>query len=458
MCVAVIPVRLGRMDQTAPDDATVVAAMTAGDPAGLDSAYRRYADRLYTYARPIVGEDAAADVVQETFLIAQERVRQLRDPSRLGSWLYAITRNECLRRVRARRRTVTLAESHEPVLDTDPGRAIHAAQIRDLVHAAAAGLNDSEREVFELTVRHGLSPTEIADVLGVPANHAHARISRARTQFENALGALMLARDGGGQCAALARLLDGWDGQLTVLLRKRIERHARDCAVCADRRRDRMNPSSLLAAYGAPPFLAMTQHLTARATRTASASTPGRDRSSTLRRVSASTIGAIAVVVLIVAGVHVAGSKPESMATALPTSPPSVAVSAAPPENLAPPGDRSSTTPHERGSATPEGSTTVVATVVVIPFTAQAAARTTCSSGPTFALVVGVETHGATLVSARLYWRISATAVASMTVSGSTARRTVNIAAAQVSWWVVATAADGRTATTPQVTAANSCH
>jgi RNA polymerase sigma factor (sigma-70 family) len=164
------------MDQMAPDDA-VVAAMTAGDPAGLDSAYRRYADRLYTYARSIVGDDAA-DVVQETFLIAQERVRQLRDPSRLGPWLYAIARNECLRRIRGRKNTVMLAESHEPIHDTDPGRAIHAAQVRELVHAAAAGLNDGEREVFELTVRHGLSSAEVAEVLGVSANHAHARISR----------------------------------------------------------------------------------------------------------------------------------------------------------------------------------------------------------------------------------------------------------------------------------------
>src|SRR5262245_7728125 len=61
-------------------DATIVAAIAAGDPGGLDAAYRRYADRLYGYARSIVGEpDAAADVVQETFLLASQRVRQLRD-------------------------------------------------------------------------------------------------------------------------------------------------------------------------------------------------------------------------------------------------------------------------------------------------------------------------------------------------------------------------------------------
>ena len=143
------------------------------------------------------------------------------------------------------------------MLDTDPGRAMHAQQVRELVRAAAGGLGDADREVFELTVRHGLSPVDIASVLGVSTNHAHARMSRARTQFEGALGALLLARSGRDRCATLADMLKGWDGKLTVLLRKRIDRHARDCDVCGAERRDRMRPAELLAAYSALPFLAM---------------------------------------------------------------------------------------------------------------------------------------------------------------------------------------------------------
>ena len=101
--------------------------------------------------------DAAADVVQETFLIASQRVRQLRDPDRLGSWLYTIARNESLRWIRSRKRTMALTEADEPVLDTDPGRSMHAEQVRDLVRAAASGLGEADREVFELTVRHELT-------------------------------------------------------------------------------------------------------------------------------------------------------------------------------------------------------------------------------------------------------------------------------------------------------------
>ena len=53
-------------------------------------------------------------------------------------------------------------------------------------------------------------------------NHAHALQSRARSQLERSLGALVVARTGRDACAALDALLTGWDGQLTVLMRKRI--------------------------------------------------------------------------------------------------------------------------------------------------------------------------------------------------------------------------------------------
>jgi RNA polymerase sigma factor (sigma-70 family) len=449
------------------DDAAVVAAMAAGDPAGLDSAYRRYADRLHSYARSVVGDyDTAADVVHDTFLLAQERVRQLRDPGRLGSWLYAIARNECLRRVRGRKRTVSLTDSDEPLVDTDPGRALHAAQIREVVHAAADGLSDGDREVFELTVRHGLSAVEVAGVLDVSTKHAHARMSRARTQFEGALGALLLARDGGVGCESLTSMLRGWDGRLTVLLRKRIERHVRDCAVCADRRRDRMNPSGLLAAYGALPFAAVAQQLLPRAPAPPAATTGGGSRAVGGRRRTtlAVAVGVVAVLVSVGVGVQLARSQP----AAGPSTPPPVAISASRGPELTPPGGGSASTEPPRSldpaTTVPTSRPTPAPTtsskgglVFIVPFTAQAAARVTCGSGITFGLVVGVETSGATLASARLYWRTSATTSAAMTVDGATARRTVYLSVQQVTWWVVATAADGRTATTPQVTTVNNC-
>ena len=43
--------------------------------------------------------------------------------------------------------------------------------------------------------------------------------------YESALGALLVARSGREACPELAGILEGWDGRLTVLLRKRVGRH-----------------------------------------------------------------------------------------------------------------------------------------------------------------------------------------------------------------------------------------
>ncbi|WP_433343843.1 sigma-70 family RNA polymerase sigma factor [Micromonospora sp. CA-111912] len=245
------------MDTAAQDDTALVEAVRRGERAGLEGMYRRYADRLYTYARTMLREpEAAADAVHDAFLTASQRIGQLREPDRLRSWLYAIVRNECLRQLRERSRSLPLEEAGEPVADTaDPATGVNAEQVRDLVHAATAALNPGDREVVHLAIRHDLSSADIGAALGVPANHAHARLSRARTQLERALGALLVARTGARDCPTLADLIDGWQGRLTPTLRKRVSRHIEDCAVCGLLRREQLSPAALLSAYTAPAFL-----------------------------------------------------------------------------------------------------------------------------------------------------------------------------------------------------------
>ncbi|SCG39176.1 RNA polymerase sigma factor [Micromonospora halophytica] len=249
------------MDTAAQDDIALVEAVRRGERAGLEGMYRRYADRLYTYARTVLREpEAAADAVHDAFLTAGQRIGQLREPARLRPWLYAIVRNECLRQLRDRSRSLPLEEAGEPVADiADPATGVNAAQVRHLVHAAADALNPGDREVVHLAIRHDLSSADIGAALGVPANHAHARLSRARSQLERALGALLVARTGARDCPALAGLIDGWQGRLTPILRKRVSRHIESCVVCGSLRQEQLSPAVLLSAYTAPAFLVVAE-------------------------------------------------------------------------------------------------------------------------------------------------------------------------------------------------------
>ena len=136
----------------------------------------------------------------------------------------------------------------------DVASAVEQAEVQQFVRDAIAGLNPSERDVIELSLVQGLDSDELADALGVSRNHAHALLSRARSQLERSLGALLVARTGREACAALDALLAGWDGQLTVLMRKRVSRHIDQCEICGELKRRELSPA-LFA--GALPLVAL---------------------------------------------------------------------------------------------------------------------------------------------------------------------------------------------------------
>ena len=80
------------------DDREVVAAIAAGDPAGIAVAYDRHAAGLYGYCHWMLAQPAdAAEAVRDTFVVAAT-LGDLPEAPKLRPWLYAVARNECLRR------------------------------------------------------------------------------------------------------------------------------------------------------------------------------------------------------------------------------------------------------------------------------------------------------------------------------------------------------------------------
>ena len=258
-------------------DSEVVAAIAAGDPDGLAEAYDRYAAPLYTYCRSLLREPAdAADAVQDTFVIAASKVAGLRDTSRLRPWLYAVARNECHRRLRDKASAATSALDQVPEMSdesADVSEGAERAELRALLRSAVRGLGASEQDLIQLQLQQELDVAEIAAMLGVSRNHAHALLSRARAQFEISLGALLVARSGRGDCEALGALLQDWDGQLNVLMRKRINRHIERCPACTERKRRELAPALLLGL--APlPIAVMPPGLRTQVLRLVSSDTP----------------------------------------------------------------------------------------------------------------------------------------------------------------------------------------
>lgn len=245
--------RAGRAPNVATEPLRVsdasLAAAAPTNPAAFAAIYRRYGDALHDFCLGMLRDpDAAADCVQDVFCTAATRLGQLREHDKLRPWLYAIARREALSRLRRRRHEEVSDELPDnPSGEDGPDTLASRRELAALVAQAAGGLGHRDRTVLELHYRHELDGPELAAALGVSATNANTLVSRLRTTVERCLGALLVARHQAESCPELAAVLKDWaGGTMTVLLRKRVNRHIEGCPACAQARRGLVTPQALL--------------------------------------------------------------------------------------------------------------------------------------------------------------------------------------------------------------------
>jgi RNA polymerase sigma-70 factor (ECF subfamily) len=149
----------------------------------------------------------AQDAVSEVFLTAWRRLDDVPDGDAARVWLYATARRVIANQRRSRRRRVALQER----LEREPApasRRAPASEEEALVHEALRRLRPGDREVLLLAEWEGLTPAQIAGVLGCLTVTARGRLHRARTRFRAAFEALSASSSGAGPRRATAASTD----------------------------------------------------------------------------------------------------------------------------------------------------------------------------------------------------------------------------------------------------------
>ncbi len=239
------------------------------DPDAFGLLFDRWYDRCWNVARNIMrSDDLAAEVAQDAMLAGWQRLEQLQNPDAFGGWLLRITRNRALTRLEREGRSRAtgdeivsamrdrnIAHSHDEPLGAQAPPSVEAAmEVHDrqeLVWAAAAALGDRDASLLDLHLRHGLSPAEIAEELGVEANAAHQQLFRLRNKLGDAIGSYLLWRNGRLLCRGLAAAVSG-DVAFDRSVAKAVAKHQKTCDECAERRAGMVSPTKLFASV---PFL-----------------------------------------------------------------------------------------------------------------------------------------------------------------------------------------------------------
>jgi hypothetical protein len=101
----------------APDERLVIAAQK-GDQTSFATLYERYFDSIYDYlVRLTRSRELAADVAQDTFIRAMQKLEQLHEPGAFKGWIYRIARSQALNRLEREGRSIAVA----PMEDDEAG-------------------------------------------------------------------------------------------------------------------------------------------------------------------------------------------------------------------------------------------------------------------------------------------------------------------------------------------------
>ena len=163
-----------------PEDASVTERALAekfcqhGDESAFRALYRRHTPLLYRVAYRMVA-DGAADIVQDAWLRAAQRLPSFRWESSLATWLVGIVMNRCREEIR---RTTNEAQTRDEV--PEPVARNPNAWLHLHLERAIAQLPEGYREVLLLYDVEGYTHEEIAQALEIEVSTSRSQLARAR--------------------------------------------------------------------------------------------------------------------------------------------------------------------------------------------------------------------------------------------------------------------------------------
>ena len=191
------------------DDADVglVDRLRAGDEAAFVELVRRYQVRLLRVAEATVHSRAVAEeVTQETWLAVCRGVDRFEGRSSFATWMFSILMNRARSAVSREQRAGTPAPAPaleerfdgsggwvtppEPWWDRADDRLV-AEQLAARVGPLLVELPEAQRQVVLLRDIEGLSPADVAALVGVTDGHQRVLLHRGRTRLRALLASEM---------------------------------------------------------------------------------------------------------------------------------------------------------------------------------------------------------------------------------------------------------------------------
>ena len=153
------------------------------DNVDFESLVARFYAPLYQFAFSLTRAEAdACDLTQQTFAIWATKGHQLRDTSKVKTWLFTILHREFLESRRRQKRFPHFElEAAEPELPTVSPEAVSRLDFAQLLNILAR-VDDIYQAPVALFYLQDYSYNEIAEILNVPLGTVKSRLARGLGQ------------------------------------------------------------------------------------------------------------------------------------------------------------------------------------------------------------------------------------------------------------------------------------
>jgi len=182
----------------AASDETLMARCARGDQSAFQALYARHHRMVYNLAFRMLGNHAdAEEVLPDVFVKVWQKAGDFRGQSRVSTWLYRVTSNMAMDRLRAARvgkevfyEDLSLAEKEMPDRSAEaetPEEALLRQEDQRALNQAMGRLAPEDRLLVTLYHLQGCSYSEIEEITGVSPVNIKSKLFRARRRLRELL-------------------------------------------------------------------------------------------------------------------------------------------------------------------------------------------------------------------------------------------------------------------------------
>jgi len=174
----------------------LIERIKAGDAEALKTVYETYSQRMRNVCIRIIqeDEDTVSDLVQEAFIRAYYSLGKLKDASKFGEWIVAITKNVSLRYLERKQKVQvmpfsSIADEFDVESSLASDSMLEEKELLEIINKLPSGYC----KVFKMAVIEGFSHKEIAEKLGIEPHSSSSQLTRAKVMLQAMINKRTLA-------------------------------------------------------------------------------------------------------------------------------------------------------------------------------------------------------------------------------------------------------------------------